>query len=197
MTRWFDVFEDLRVSEQHLVADQHWLGGLDEYAFMKGKQITHLPADAWVKCTDPEADGPADDVLRSHLGLPIVSERLRKELEAHRIRSVQYLPVQVMRFDDDLVATYYIANILSVVPALDLSRSDFTRYPPDYFILRRRGNIFSVRKYALRANRLVDFDIFRVAEYPIPYFVSERFKKLYEAGSFSGLDFQRVEVTGC
>lgn len=195
MTSWYQPIEDLAVQQQPFVTDTDELRGFDEWDFRSGKKIANWPEGVRIGNSDPATDGPPDDVLRNHLGLPIFSQHLREALQLFSIGGVQYLPVEVFRSDSSLLAGYSIANILSLIPALDTNESEYDIYQQDYFLLERRGQISNLRKPVLVGMKILDKDIFRLTEFPVAEFVSQRFVQAYRACKCTGYTFHEVKVS--
>lgn len=177
------------------VSDSGDLRGFEYWDFAKGKDIEPWDDTTWIKASAPENDGDPDDVLQNHLGLEIYSLRLRDTLINSGITAIQYLPIRVLRPDDRLLSGFAIANILNVVSALDPAKSIVERYPEDYFLPDRRGNIRSLRKVSLKQENLDRYDIVRLKEYEVNIYVSERFKNAFEFGGFTGYSFHEVDVS--
>ena len=195
MIRWYQLIEDLGVQQQPFVTDTDDLCGFDEWDFRAGKQILNWPESVRIGNSDPETDGPPDDALRNHLGLPIFSKHLQESLQLFGVLGIQYLPVSVFRSDGSLLMGYSIANILNLIPALDTEQSDYDVYRQDYFLPQRRGQISSVRKAVLIGTKIEDGDIVRLEEFPVAEFVSEKFVQAYRACKCTGYSFHEVEVS--
>jgi hypothetical protein len=50
-------------------------------------------------------------------------------------------------------------------------------------------------KPVLRKSVIVGHDIFRVAEYPLAYFVSGRFREIFVRNKFTGYSFKEVPLS--
>lgn len=194
--RWFEPIPCDHAVANPLVTDSHDLHGHDEYDFIHGRPFSSWDGTAWLKSSRPEDDEDPDDVLQNHLGLPIYSPRLRDALTAEGIQDIEYLPVRIFRPHGEFIQGFAIANILSVVPALDTNRSDYDTYPEDYFLPGRRGDVSGVRRAVLLAPKLQGRDVIRLAEFPLDIFVSEAFRSAFERGGFTGYSFTQVEVSG-
>lgn len=93
-----------------------------------------------------------------------------------------------MRFNGAQVDSYFVANIVTVIDALDLDNSKC-----DIFWIGWRKNYFC-RKICIRSSEIVNKHIFRLKDDMIPIFVSETLKKLIEDNEFTGLKFLEVDV---
>jgi hypothetical protein len=186
---WYHPVECANTVEDPLVVNRCDLGRYDEWDFMRGKRIRDWDRSIWFASSDRQHDGEPDDVLQNHLGLLIFSAGLRHSLERARVRDLQYLPIQVRLSDGQAIPGYAIVNILPLIPALDTARTDLDVFPEDYFLPERRGLIRAIRRPVLVGAAVQNYDIFRLAEYHVMYFVSERFKVAFENGNFTGLAF--------
>jgi hypothetical protein len=191
---WYEPIEDLNVRVQPFVTDLEDLCGYDEWHFRTGKGISNWPKTAWIKCSDPLADGPPDDALRNHLGLPVFSQRLQEAIQLYRISGIQFLPIQVYRSDDSELPGYAIANLLNLCPALDRSRSDYDVFEADYFLPERRGQISGIRKAVLLGKEILNKDVIRLSEFPAAEFVSPKFVDAYRSHRCSGYIFRGIDV---
>jgi hypothetical protein len=193
--RWYQPIEDLTIAAQPFVSDSDELSGFNEWDFREGKFIPDWKQSAWLRCTDPRSDGRADDALRNHLGLPIFSHRLQEALKLQGISGIQFLPIRVFHNDGVELPGYAIANFLNVCSALDLGKSNFEVFGDDYFLPERRGQISAMARPVLDATKILGKEVFRLKEFPIAEFVSERFSLAYEKCRCSGYSFHEVEVS--
>lgn len=188
--RWFwPVASDNTVDDPY-VGDLADLDGFEEGDLDCGKYIEKWTPNASIRATQSTNDGEPDDVLQTCLSVPVYSRRLRSAIEEAGIAGIQYLPVMVFRPDGTRIGGYSIANLLNVVPALDLDKSDYDVYPDDYFLPQRRGQISGIRKAVLRRSALKDLDVIRLAEFVVDIYVSDRFKTIFERGKFAGYSFR-------
>lgn len=193
--KWYHVIRYGNPVANPYVADEGDLMGVDEEDLWGGTPINNWNVKAWIKASTPDRDGEPDDTLQSYLHPPIYSTRLRKVLEAAGITGIQWLPLHVMRSDGTEIPGYSIANIVNLVEgALDLERSDYDVYPPDYFLPERVGKVRGIRIPVLRAEKLKGLDIVRLAEAKAAFYVSERFKVAFEQAHCTGHSFNGVEV---
>jgi hypothetical protein len=171
---------------------------LDSYGediFLTGVAIPESDVELTFRSTKLENDGIPDDVLQAGVALPLFSERLRTILEQNAIRTIQHVPARVFDSQGRPFQGFSIANVLSVVPALDLEQSQFTVFPSDYFVSWKRGRIKSLNRTVLKAPAVAEFDIIRVSQYEFPLFVNDRFRLLFEAARCTGFSFAPVHCT--
>jgi hypothetical protein len=193
--KWYWVVSCDQTVDDPVVADCADLKGFDEAALLNGQPLDSWDASAWFQATNPEDDGTPDDVLQNHLGLPIFSQRLRNALEEAGIRDIQYLPVTVIRPDGHRLTGFSIGNVLRLVPALDLQKSDYDVFPQDYFLPTRRGMVQGIRRAVLLGHALNEYDVIRLKEFKRGLYVSERFTSVFGAGRFTGYSFHEVPVS--
>ena len=85
---------------------------------------------------------------------------------------------------------YYIANIIKVVNALCLDKSQ-------YFVteIEGTGTIYTVSKYGIYADKTDGADVFKLSDrQQIPIFVSEKFKNLIERENITGISLTEIDV---
>lgn len=190
---WYWTISCSNAVEDPLIVDDAELG-VDPDLLDIGHPIENWPSTAVLRVTQRSDDGTPDDALQNFLGLPIFSGRLCKALKAAGIRGFQYLPVQILRPSGAAVEGFCIGNIIERRSALDMTRSDYTVFPDDYFLPARRGLISRVRRAVLVGQRIIDCDAMRLDEFSASVFVSGRFKGVFEDGDFTGYSFEEVEV---
>lgn len=181
--------------ENPLIADNVDLKGANELELVSGQLIKNRDKTAWFKASKSKYDGDPDDVLQNALGLPIYSARLRKAMDKAGITGIQYLPVRVFRFNGSPIEGFAIANILNLLPALDFEKSDYDLFEDDYFLTERRGKVRGIRKPVLRSFIIEGYDIFRLREFKRYIIVSERFRNIFLANSFTGYSFHQVHTS--
>lgn len=195
--KWYGVIRYGNPVDDPYVAGIGDLMGVEEGDLWHGKPVLNWNKAAWIKAETPEKDGDPDDTLQSYLRPPIYSARLRQALETAGITGIQWLPLHVLRPDGTEIPGYAIANIVNLVEgALDMERSDYDVYPPDYFLPERVGKVRGVRIPVLRGEKLKGLDIFRPAEYVVSFYVSKRFKDAFEKACCTGHSFREIEVVG-
>lgn len=195
--KWYHVIDCDNTVADPYVADAGDLMGVDEEDLWGGTPVANWNEAAWIQARKPGNDGDPDDALQTYLPAPIYSARLRQALEAACITGIQWLPIHVLRPDGTEIPGYAIANIVNLVEgALDLERSDYDVYPPDYFLPERVGKVRGIRIPVLRGEKLRGLDIVRLAEARAAFYVSERFKDIFEKAGCTEHSFREVEVLG-
>jgi hypothetical protein len=169
--------------------------GFDEWSFFAGGKINNWNNDIIFQAKKKKNDGDPDDVLQNAEMLPIYSEKLIKELNKTEIEGIQYLSVNILKFDGKSIDGFSIVNFLNKIEALDYDKSDYNNFSVDFPNPNVRGKIAGVKKYVLKKNKLAGFDIVRLADYEQAFFVSEKFKELFERNKFTGYSFKEIELT--
>ena len=190
-THWYRPIRCSNTVTYPYVSTSGDLGSFEDWQLREGREVLGWPDNAWIK-SDQRCDGDPDDVLQTHLGVPIYSARLRDALAKSGISGIQYLRLKVLRVSGAEVPGLAIANIINRIGALDLDRSDFSTYPDDYFRPERRGEIARLRKPVLRAGALDGVDVFRLQEYLVAEYVSERFVLAFRSAECTGYSFSEV-----
>ena len=101
--------------------------------------------------------------------------------------------MEVRASDGSPVATFYVANILNVVAALDLERSDYSVFGPER--PDRQGEVRSLQRPVLRRAAVEGYDILRLAEYPVFVCVSAQFKRAFEGAGCTGYGFHALALS--
>ena len=195
MKNWYELTMFANESmKDSLVTDVADLKGFAWWDFQTGRRIENWNKDAFLKASQPENDGTPDDALATAFFMPVYSNRLQNAIVDAGIDGVQFLPIKVFRPDDSLVGGFAIANILNVLPALDLVKSNFMVFDEDFPNKAVRGHIKWARKVVLRNDIVEPHDIIRIENYEVPIFVSEKFRKIFQKNKCTGIRFTKVEV---
>ncbi|XDD44752.1 DUF1629 domain-containing protein (plasmid) [Leptospira sp. WS60.C2] len=132
------------------------------------------------------------DSIPNNLGMHIISEKLRHLLEISSGARFEFLPVRLRDHKKKvLLDTYYLANLLDVVPCVDRARSDFSM---NKLI---RNEIRRFRKLVLDTNQLkLETRIFRLGERPRLIIVREDLARDIVAAGCTGMQFITMEDFG-
>lgn len=195
--KWYQVFECDNTVENPLVCDTDNLVeyNFEDWDFMEGKKITNWNNNIFIKAEKEEDDGDPDDALQSHLMIPIFSKRLVDELNINKIEGIQYLPIKAIRPNNKSIGNFYIVNFLNYISALNYERSNYTRFRDDFPNLNVRGKIAGVKKFVLYKKKLEGMDVIRLEDYQQRFFVSEKFKNIFEKNKFTGYSFEEIELS--
>lgn len=185
--RYYKLIYDYEKDDNYVNCDIANIGNMNEYITISGKEI-----DRWDGVVF-EYDSAEGNILTDYLANLyrwfVVSDNFRQLTQKIIEKQVQYLPVKVIdRFTKSEVDSYFVANILTVIDALDLEKSKYDVFELD------DEKIISVEKYALKSSEIVGKHIFRLKDDTIPIFVSESLKKIIEDNDFIGFEFLEVDV---
>lgn len=194
--QWYWLITNDNTVVNPFVSDEGGLDGIDEWMFGECRVIEAWSGNAWLQAASVANDGDPDDSLQNHLGLLVFSKRLQTTLTSAGIDRIQYLPIHVLRPNGVKCGEgFAIANVLDRVAALDLNHTVHSRFPDDYFLPERRGQLRSIRQVTLLREPLHARHVIRLTEYTTPVYVSEKFKKTFEDGGFTGLSFAPVNLS--
>lgn len=185
--RYYRLMYDYEQDDNYVNCDVASIGNMNEYITISGKEIKQ-----WDKVVF-EYDSTEGSILTDYLANLhrwfVVSEKFCDKTQKISENQVQYLPVKVIdRFTGIEVDSYFVANIVTIIDALDLDNSKYDVFELD------DEKIISVEKYALKSSEIVDKHIFRLKDDTIPIFVSETLKKVIEDNGFIGFEFLEVDV---
>ena len=157
----------------------------DMYDVTSGSYINKW--DKRVTFTFSESDGSElTDYICNDFGWIIVSDNFKKAFENEGMTGIQFLQVSVVNKDNDIeVGIYYVANIINLIAAVDKEKSEYFELAPDRY---------SFVSFVLKEEAIRDFDIFRLKEYDVQAFASERFKKMIKNNKLTGFNFNKVKI---
>ena len=163
--------------------------GIEPQIFMLGKKYNGWDNSFYFYFDENEGN-IATDYLVNDKHWFVVSAKLRKILETMNTE-IQFLPVRIIeKRSERELADYYIANILRVVDALCLEKSEYfeTNIP-------KMGKIYSVLKYGIFSEKTEKSDVFKLANrQEIPIFVSENFKNRIIEEGITGIALLEIRV---
>lgn len=162
--------------------------GIQQNTFILGKKYNDWD-NRFQFYYDKEEGEVLTDYLANDKGWFVVSKKL-KQLMKTMNTEIQYIPVKVIEKSSLMDITYYIANILKLMDALCLEKSEYfeTEIPSI-------GTIYTVSKYAVYENRIENSDVFKLSNrQEVPIFVSDRFKTTIEINNITGISFTEIRV---
>ena len=185
--RYFKLIYDYEQDDNYVNCDVASIDNMNEYITISGEEIKQ-----WGEVVF-EYDSTEGNVLTDYLANLyrwfVVSENFCNKTQKILESQVQYLPIKVIdRFTGIQVDSYFVANIVTVIDALDLDNSKYDIFELD------NEKIISVEKYALKSSEIVNRHIFRLKDDTIPIFVSETLKKVIEDNDLTGFEFLEVDV---
>lgn len=194
--KWYQPIECDNTVKKPLVCDDSNFEEYDynEDDFKNGEEIFNWPCDIYMKASQKKYDGVPDDVVQNAYMVPVYSKKLMDELNKAELRGIQYLPIRVLNFKEDVQNTFYIANFLNYIEAFDFTKSIYNRFSEDFPNPNVRGTIAGVMKFVLLEEKLKEFDVVRLREYNQRFFVSEKFVDVFKKKSFYRIFFQRDKI---
>lgn len=185
--RYYKLIYDYEKDDNYVNCDIANIGNMNEYITISGKEIERWD-DVVFEYDSAEGSILTDYLANVHRWF-IVSDNFRQVTRNIIENQVQYLPVKVIdKLTKSEAGTYFAANIVTAIDALDLENSKYDVFELD------DEKIISVEKYALKSSEIVDKHIFRLKDDTIPIFVSETLKKVIEDNDFIGFEFLEVDV---
>jgi len=170
---------------------------IEDFGFTESSFLTGIPVRNWEKHvlykTDRETKGQTPDTVLQNVNmLPIFSSKLVKTIQENRLIGFQFLPVTIENSDGTFIEDYQIANVINIVEAFNYEHSNYSYWPDDFPNESVRGKMRPARKYVLNKKALKNHNIIRLMEMNCAYFVSEKFKELFEANGFTGYSFVEI-----
>lgn len=162
--------------------------GIQQNEFQIAKKYSNWDGKFYFTFDKREGD-TLTDYLANDKGWFVVSIRLKQLLD-NMNTNIQFLPVQVIETSSSQKYEYYIANVLELVDALCLEKSEYfeTEIP-------ELGTIYTVSKFAIYESKVQNIDVFKLANrQEIPIFVSETFKEIIEKNDITGIELREIRV---
>lgn len=185
--RYYKLMYDYEKDDGYINCDRADIGDMNEYIVSKGVIIDEWK-DVVFKYDSTEGTILTDYLANLYRWL-IVSDKFVEVTKSVIGNQVQYLPVKIVENTEKVGdISCQVANIVNVLDAFDLENSDYS-----IFKLRER-QVVSVKKYALKSDKIEGNHIFRLKDDMIPVFVSETLKKIIEDNNLSGFAFLEVAV---
>ena len=161
---------------------------IDRFCTHEGKQF-----DSWdenITVTYDTEDGNIiTDYLANNMAWFIITEKFRLLLEEYAAESVQFLPIKVEPVSEDIGLTKcYLANITTVIDALDLEHSIY-----NYF---GEGDekYLSVQIYKFNESAIPDVNIFRLKISEVPIFISGKLEKAMVKAGITGCSYRAIQT---
>ncbi len=195
MNDWYQVIRGANTVKSPLVTNDDDLCGYEEDDFTNGEYIgvENWCSEAWVGSKLKKDDGDPDDVLVNHLMIPIFSPRLKKNIEKITMKEIEFLPLKIIKPSGSIINSFYIANIVNVIEAVDKKKSEFDIFPNDFPNPNMRGKISFFKKLILNKKAIKNNNIFRLAEYKEKIIVSGKVKEVFVKNNYTGYKFSEVE----
>lgn len=192
--RYYDLIPRDNLVKNSLVADEWNISARLVELLQDGQPVSRWPADAAFWASSAEMDGDLDDFVVNNALAPIVTPRLRACICEMRTPKIEWLPV-VIRSSRGVQSECFVMNFKEFVRGLDLARTRVFRYPRNHRDPALRNRIQTMMNTTLIKDRVKDWDLFRLEEFPPRLFGSERFKKAFTGNRFTGVSFARVKLS--
>lgn len=133
--------------------------------------------------------GILPDYLNNDYAWLIISQRCREIFENNtNPEEVQFINVTLRDLSTgNINMSYYIANVINVLDAIDLKNSNYSIYKS------KDSEVLSIRKYAVKKSELKG-QIFKLKDMAFPKFVSEKIMKTIKKGKLKGFAFTEIQV---
>lgn len=194
---WYQPIEcDNTVKKPLVVCEKNFEENkVDRWDFTKGEIINNWNSKILFQAEEEQDDGEPDDALQASPLIPIYSRRLVDKLNEANIEGIQYLPVTILKYNGESAGEFYIANFLNFIEAFDFEKSKYSIYDDDYTVPEKRGKVSGALKYVLKEAKLKEYDVIRLKEFSLRFFVSEKFRKVFIKNKFTGYSFKKIELT--
>ncbi|WP_299460869.1 DUF1629 domain-containing protein [uncultured Microscilla sp.] len=155
--------------------------------------LNEAPPKAFLK----NKKGVKADALVGASTFLVISERFKTLFENFQddIQFIEFIPLRLENLkSNEKSEKYYLLNILNNIECFDWEKSSYTRYPKDIFP-DQQHLIRKVDKLVIDHKPIKERNIFRVAEKPIPIYISQKLKDAIEEADLTGVEFHEVEVS--
>lgn len=187
--RYFHLLYDYENDADAISCEWDELYDIDRYDVEQGIYIDNWDSGITLFYNSKEGNR-VTDFLGNDLGWLIISEKLKSIIEDKKIKGIQFLSIKIKnQVNNTVLNNYYVANIYNLVEALDLENSDYSEYELD-----ENEKVISVKKHAVKEEKVTNMDIFRLKEDKFPIFVSEKFIQLINNHGATGFDFTEILV---
>jgi len=158
--------------------------GLNEYTFFDS-----LPDSVYAEYDT--SDGVSfSDYVTANLPLFIITSKFKSLFEKFTVQEILYIPIKAIEKNIRTETILYVANIKTVLDALDLSKSMYS-----YFKYGSDKQYLSVIKYGLKRSIVKDHRIFRLKDGVLDtIFVREDIKEAIIKEKITGCDFVEVRT---
>jgi len=152
--RWYWAIAWGNTVLQPYVSSAEDLKCYDDWQLEKGEYIENWNPSCWIQSTKPEWDGEPDDVLQTHLAIPIYSPRWQGVICNAGFSGIQFLPIRVLHMNGGEIPGFAIANILNIPSAMDMELSHYTMFNEDDCEPEDRGKVSGVYRMVLKRGAL-------------------------------------------
>ena len=161
----------------------------DRYDLAKGKPMISWNEDI-IFTYDTEDGNIITDYLADNMAWFTITDKFKSILEEYASESIQFLPMKVRPLRDDIgLETCYLANIITLIDALDLEQSVYNPIGDE------SDRCLGVIKYVLNATKIPpDINMFRIECSHFPVFISEKLWKAMRKSKITGCLYEEIRV---
>ncbi|WP_231277958.1 Imm43 family immunity protein [Clostridium botulinum] len=124
------------------------------------------------------------DFICNTFSWTIVSERFKNVMETNNITGFQYLTTTVINKDNNKSEKYYVLNVIKVLDAINLDKSEYIDIPGVKTFITR----------VINKDKINGEDVFKLKEDHISIIISEKVKSIIEDNKFTGFSFRKVKA---
>ncbi|WP_297422739.1 DUF1629 domain-containing protein [Clostridium sp.] len=188
--KYYLLSYDYENDDDYIIITANEIAEKYNYDMLKGENLESWNNDIEFYYSKDDGNILTDCLATDNRWL-VVSEKFRNAIDKIACNSIQYLDIKIINKEtNEINNTYKVANVITVLDALDLKNSKYDLFELD------DEKILSVEKYALKRDKIKDYNIFKLKDDTIPTFVSEEFKNKVEENNLTGFQFLEVRVIG-
>ncbi|MHB1459335.1 MAG: imm11 family protein [Armatimonadota bacterium] len=163
----------------------------DRHDVEQGKTMVYWDEDITLTY-DTEDGSIVTDYLANNMIWFAVTERFKLLLTEYASESIQFLPMKVKPLRDDIgLENCYLANIITLVDALDLENSVYSYYGDE----EDEEKLLGVKIFALKASKIPpEINIFRLENSKIEIFISEKLWRAMRKNKITGCQYDEIRV---
>jgi len=159
------------------------LNDLDMYVVSRGRIIDNWNSNITFNY-DLSEGNVITDYICNDLSWLIISDRFKRTMEQSGVSGIQYLNVNIIdKNNNESLGEFYVANICNLIHGIDMDKSGY---------IDCGNNIKVFVTPVLKADKVLNYDIFRLIESETEIFISEKIKKIIEDSKLTGFDFTKI-----
>lgn len=129
------------------------------------------------------------DYIANDLAWLVISEKARRVFEQVNLGVHEFIPL-IDEKTNSIIG--YLVHCMNIIDAFDLDNSVCNS--AKYVIDGKEHEQLIVLKYAVKENKVEQYDMFKLCESNIPYFISERLRSKMKKAKLKGFDYLRIKV---
>ncbi|MEK3881751.1 DUF1629 domain-containing protein [Paenibacillus sp. PL2-23] len=183
---YYKLLTEFEHCENHVMCYSDENFNFDVYDPMSGELIRSEPE--FLFYFDENEGNILTDFIANNLGWVLVSKKVKKIFE-RSVTDIQFLCTSIIEKNSNkIIEDYFVANILTVVDALNINQSTVSEMKID------GETILSVIKFALNEENIESYDVFKVKDHELSTFISESMKDLFGKNNVSGVDLLKIKT---